>query len=523
MSSEPYTFPARSRLLALVVLLVAAGGLARFWDLGRMVVWHDEVFSVIRVLGFDHGSTHDALFNAGRDLSADDLQRFQKPEPSRTWGDTWRALISHPEHAPLYYLLARLAVAWNESAVVGMRAVSAALSLLLLPAMAWLAREIFGRGPAPWLTVILVAVSPVHLLYAQEARQYALWSALVAASSAALLRALRRRRDADWVIYGLLLMAALYSHLLTALLAGCHALYVLWRTLDEPGALRATTGRFAVATAGALLLFLPWLAVVLSQLGEMQKFIGWMAAPAGIGQLASAWVGHLARPFVDLPELPMAWLGVLPLLALAARVAIRQRGTVDYRLVGLLVLLPLALVALPDLLVGGRRSLESRYLMPTFLGLELLVAGTLASAWDTAASRRRVVLPVLTLLVAGGLASQWRILGSESWWTKSYSAHNAEFARLVNAAQLPLILASDGSVNLGELISLSYHLLPHVRLRLLPIDGRVDIPPGYTSLFALLPGEKLRQQLGRDHDLETFPGTWQWYTVTPVSASRGQR
>jgi uncharacterized membrane protein len=104
-----------------------------------MVIWHDEVFSVACVLGYGAGEAHDALYNAGHVLRPKDLQRFQTADPSRTWADTWRALQGHPEHGPLYYLLARIGSGPTEPAVVGLRGTSAALSLLLLPAMAWLA------------------------------------------------------------------------------------------------------------------------------------------------------------------------------------------------------------------------------------------------------------------------------------------------------------------------------------------------------------------------------------------------
>lgn len=37
----------------------------------------------------------------------------------------------------------------------------------------------------------LIAVSPFHVLYAQEAREYSLWTVTILLSSAALLRAMR--------------------------------------------------------------------------------------------------------------------------------------------------------------------------------------------------------------------------------------------------------------------------------------------------------------------------------------------
>jgi uncharacterized membrane protein len=77
--------------------------------------------------------------------------------------------------------------------VTAFRGTSALFGLLLPAAAFWLMRELFGRGPVPWVAAALVAFSPLHLLYAQEARQYALWMLLFLASSAALQRALALR------------------------------------------------------------------------------------------------------------------------------------------------------------------------------------------------------------------------------------------------------------------------------------------------------------------------------------------
>jgi len=40
-------------LILIAVAAVAFGVFARLYDIDRMIIWHDEVFSVLRMLGFD--------------------------------------------------------------------------------------------------------------------------------------------------------------------------------------------------------------------------------------------------------------------------------------------------------------------------------------------------------------------------------------------------------------------------------------------------------------------------------------
>ncbi len=502
--------PATFALIVIALLLVAAAGVARFSGLQRMVVWHDEVFSVIRVLGFDHGTVRRSLFSGNDDLSPVQVLRFQTPDPALDWSDTWRALTGHPEHPPLFFLLSRLSVELSEHTILGIRATSALLSLLLFPAIAWLARELYGRGPAPWLALILVAVAPLHLLYAQEARQYALWSVLIAASSAALLRALRRDSTTSWSLYALLLTLSLYTQLLSALLLVTHLVYVGWRGFRENDLKRETVKHLGYAVTAALVVFLPWLLVIIEGYAAMQQFTHWMSQIVSPHRLAWIWLKHLSRPFVDLPGQPWTELLLVPVIL---AIVLRGRGAQSQKLLWTMLLIWVLGLLSPDLLLGGRRTLESRYLMPVFLASELLLVGALNDYWNGGVRSRWVGIVLVVLLSIAGLLSQWHILQADTWWTKSYSAGNAELARMINRTERPVVLVDVGDANLGEVISLSYLLDEKVRLRIQTDYTAYDPPADATALFALTPGASLKRTLDPDYRFERLSGSWQWYRV----------
>ena len=509
-----------------LILLIACSLMAtvalRFLELGSMVVWHDEVFSIARVFGITHGQLNVAI----NDVQVHDvayLQRLQGPQPGHGLAETFQALQEHPEHSPLYYLTAWAVSDWAERPIVALRGTSAALSLLLFPAIFWLARELADRRYA-WLALALSATSPVFFLYAREARQYALWLVLITAASAALLRALRSRHARDFLIYGVLLALALYTHLLTGLVMLAHALYLVMLLYPQPTELFRLGRQAALVWGAVLIVFLPWMQIILENLEAVRGFTSWLTEEASLANLFASWQGHLFRLFVDLPGMEPFWpLGALLLLAALAWY-FRRAPRKPRLFIGMIIVASLIIVVLPDLLLGGRRSLEARYLLQLLLAVELVLAWVLAQGLASPEpNRRRISLAVFVLLLGFGLVSQYSITFADSWWTKSLSAENAAFARLVNASEKPLLVGSHHAVSDGEILSLAHSLDSHVGVMM---DGYVKplvIPSGYSRLFALLPSGRLRRTLEKDHRLEPFQDSWKWFVAIPLNSDSPNR
>lgn len=502
--------------MVIVGLIILAGSLARLYEVDRMVVWHDEVFTAVRAFGYERTQVEEVVFS-GRPLSPADLLLFQRPSSERGWGDTWTALMEHPEHSPLYYLAARLASALVQEPLVALRGTSALLSLLLIPAVFWLARELFENPRAAWIAAALAACSPLHLLYAQEAREYALWTAAVTASSAALLWALRRRRLGDWSLYGALVAIGLYSHLLSILVVAVHGAYVLVTTRREAESRRGLVRAWAAATAFGMLLFSPWLLVVIEGSHRVERVTAWMERSIPVQRLLEEWGMHLVRIFTDYPAAgPILLLGLLPLAWLVWRFC-RDAPAKPRLFLCLLFAAFAAPVLLPDLILGGSRSLHPRYLLPGFLAVELAVAYVLATGWDApSVGRRLAARPGLALVLGSGVLSGLLILDAQTWWTKNFSARNREVAQLINAVDRPLILVTNSGVGLGEIISLSYELKNGAVVWGEPWDSSAAPPNKQSSLFALTPSAELQTELKRGHTLNPLLDTWQWFRAVPA-------
>ena len=164
----------------------------------------------------------------GQEIGIEDLQKYQRLAPEKSLTDTVKSLaIEDSQHPPLYYLMVRLWVQQFGSSVAAIRTLSALISLVAFPCLFWLCLELFESSLVGWVALTLLAVSPIHILFAQEAREYSLWTVTILLSSASLLRAMRLNTTFSWGIYAISLALSFYTFLLSGLVAIGHFVYVL--------------------------------------------------------------------------------------------------------------------------------------------------------------------------------------------------------------------------------------------------------------------------------------------------------
>ncbi|MGA9382223.1 MAG: glycosyltransferase family 39 protein, partial [Phormidium sp.] len=213
----------------LIIVLLVIGIFFRFVNLEKKIYWPDETFTSLRISGHTVQEAVEKLYD-GRVISIADLHKYQTLNSDRNVSDTINGLaIEEPQQTPLYYILVRFWVQLFGESVALTRSFSAGISLLVFPAIYWLCRELFDCTLTAWVAIALIAISPFHVLYAQEARPYAFWTVTILISSAALLRAMRLKTQFSWSLYIVTLAISLYTFLLSGLVALSHGIYVLTR------------------------------------------------------------------------------------------------------------------------------------------------------------------------------------------------------------------------------------------------------------------------------------------------------
>ncbi len=487
----------RCQIFFIVCLLVGIG--LRCTNAAHKVYWHDEVYTTIRVLGHSENGIKEQVLNKPV-VSASELQAFQQfPEPRR-WRDTWSALVSHPEHPPLFYLLERLWVGVWGASVTSFRALAVIFGLALLPLTYWVCQQLWQEHWVGLIATCLMSLSPVQLLYAQEAREYSLWACLVLLSHGCLLRAMRSssRYSSNafvihspktfairrWGLYSASMTLMLYTTLLSVLVVVAHSLYVLL------SGSRQHWQRFAVALGGTFLTFIPWVFVILNNKAKLDSATDWTSFRQPLGRLVKLWGLHLSSAVIDL-GLPLEnWYTYLVpplvlivlLLALWQLLLVTPPTTMAFCIVTLMV--PTLGLILPDLINGGQLSISTRYFIPSLLMVTLILAGWLWQLMLSDRGRYRFLgQGILVLLLSIGLVSGSLSAGSFTWWNKNIDYHGKTIGNIIRQAENPLVVAELGATGLGNMISLSYSVDPETEFLLFKSGRLPELPEGYSDYF----------------------------------------
>jgi uncharacterized membrane protein len=153
-------------------------------------LWIDEAGMLMQVSGRTSREIGTALMS-GEIQTAGELAHATKLAGASNLPAVVSVLASTDPHPPLFAILLRLWIEAFGDSIAAARSLSVVFGVLLLPGAFWLGLELFRDRWAALLLTAVMAVSPFHVLYAQEARQYSLWTLVIVASSTVLLRAMR--------------------------------------------------------------------------------------------------------------------------------------------------------------------------------------------------------------------------------------------------------------------------------------------------------------------------------------------
>jgi uncharacterized membrane protein len=465
-------------LQALLAILLILGIFFHFFNIDKKLYWHDEAYTSMRAAGYPRTELDRDLFQDNI-LSVEDLQKAQQIKPGSTFKDTINSLATEdPQHPPLYFLMARFWMQSFGSSLAASRTLPVFISLLSLPLIYLLSLELFSSKLAAILATIFLALSPCDILFAQTARQYSLLTLTTIASSLALLKALKISNWKGWSLYTLACTIGFYTHPFFILTLIGHAVFLLGAWLLDKLEIKKILS-FGLAIAATAILYSPWIFVLATNYQRALNTTDWARLRVEFIYLIKLWILSFTSLFVDLDfgfdniqTYALRFPFVL-LILFSTYAVCRQTKRAAWLFILTAIFVPFLLLALPDLLSGGKRSAVTRYLLPSFPGVQLAVGYLMAQLLVKGKQFWRIIFAAIMSVTI--YSCTLNALADTSW-SKDLSFHNWEVARAINASSSPLLISDRGDdwTNLGDLLSLSYILAPDVRVALFSYPTKLE-------------------------------------------------
>ena len=544
----------RLRIILLTFFLLL-GCYFRFANLEFKVFWVDEIATAVRASGYTISEATNELKQQGI-IKLPDLLSYQKVTSGKTFSDSWQALTKSPEHAPLYFVLTRFWMQLWGSSIAVMRSLPVVLSLLVFPSLYWLCYELFDRSSVGYTAVILMTVSPFYAAYAQEARPYSLWTVTTLLMSASLLRAIKLNNKQSWSVHTVGLVLGFYTSLFSIYIALFQGIYVLTTPIKNKFKIAKN---FLLSSLVALLIFSPWIFIIVSNVGLLQENTSWMRGNFNLSEIIAVFIGTILLIFGDLPISPdsnpvqtaivLVSIVVLTLIAtqsrlnkkpfifvlllavssniflflkhtdldmvsiigaLVALVILSLSGYSLYYLIVntesdrwlfifcLIISLPLSLLII-DIINQGQGSTAPRYLIPLQLGIQITVAYTITDKLKR--STNNFWQLVLTGFLILGIFSCIRNLNLSPFYQKGRNINNPAIATIIDRSNAPLVLVE--SADAMDLLSLAYSLSPRTKYKV--VDLNEDVTNHFNNfqdIFILKPSKSYRDRVRQNPELD---------------------
>lgn len=497
----------------LIIIVLIFGIFFRFVNLDRKVYWNDETITSLRLSGYTEQEVVEQVFD-GRIITVQELNQYQGFNSKKRIIDTVQGLAKYEAQIPpLYFVLARTWTEWFGDSVAITRSLSSVISLLIFPGIYWLCLELFPSRLTAWIAVMLVAVSPFHVLYAQEARMYSLWTVQIVFSGAALLRAMRLNTKFAWGIYSITLTWGFYTHFLSVLVAFSQGIYVVIR---EKLTFNKKLISYLIAVLIGLVSFIPWIIIVINNASNAQQAIAWMNREREILSLIIGlfnnicnsfmdfWFVYLYSPEINFPNLRFG-IYIKPLLFFLIAYSFisifrNTKKEVWLFIVTLTWITPL-IILLKDIILQEGSLAQARYSIACYLGIQIAMAYLLASKISSPSLKlwqKKTWQMVLIFLLSAGIFSCAISSQAKSWSNKYRDGINQpEIAKIINQAEKPLLISNTYP---SDILSLSHKLDRSVQLQLIQTPQQIKIPKDFQNIFLY----KLSQKLIKNIEEKTY-------------------
>jgi uncharacterized membrane protein len=461
----------------------------RLSNLDQKFPWMDECITQVRISDYSSFPLSELSSNSVKSISVGTLKEIIEEKPTRDLAFLLDEISGAPEHPPLYYLLsAKLASLFGNKIEV-LRGLSASISLLTFPCMYWLCYELFGSSIYGAIGVGIASVSPIYILYAQEAREYSLWIVAGMFSGATLLSALRKNQRSYWLLYSFSLVIGIYSNLFFWTNIAAQLIYVSFIYCCQHQVSKSHIRSCITTFIISILSFLPWVFIALQKKSNLYNRTQWLGSDTGVVDVFKRIIGGVIRAFFDigfdntaslafnlrsLLSIYIPFLIVTFFIFCSLFYVLRKSDASIATYILSLILLPIIVIATGEIITGKIWS-YSRYLMTMYLGLQLASVYFIGSQILHSKQSFRWFSSLLTLLIITGSLISCSLAANEKfWWNKGSTHELARMADYINRKPglvltdidfLPPVLPLAYQLNSANMIQFSQQFEEGIRLK----------------------------------------------------------
>lgn len=300
-------------LMLAYLLIICLGFALRVNELNHDSLWLDEILTV----------------------------RFSGGKLSRIFQDQ--------HHPPLFYAATKVGMTLFGNSEFAVR-VSALLAGTLSIALIINFGRTVGRKYAGIWAGFLLAISAAHIIYSQEARQYALLTAITILSYILLYRALKRPRWSTWIAYALVTVLGLYTHYAAVIILISQTLLIFgWLVM---GKFWRRIGILIYPVISALIVFILYIPQMGRLLVALQSNVGTeLVTDTGTVTPINEWFINVINPF----GMYIGWMQdlVLALVFLGLLLLAWQRDWLTLSILVVAVILPIPIVVVTNVARGA--------------------------------------------------------------------------------------------------------------------------------------------------------------------------
>lgn len=385
---------AHNRDVWCIVLILILAAILRFCSLGTKSLWGDEFHSLIIAAGHLQSGSHHVAYPPSGVIKA----------------------LGDDTDVPFYFMLLNLWIRVFGNSAAALRALSVLFEIAAVWVLYRIARALFPEH-GNYVSAFIMAMAPLHVYYAQEARAYALVVFLTLSSTYFFVALVfdDRRRLWLWIGYGLSAVLAILSHYFAMLIYFTQNLFLLlcdrrlffsWRWMMSQ-ALLGAVWLWAFLT----LFHVPSLNWIHTS-APYDAYWPYIVLPLTLSKFTFAdyamEVFHLFRPalWVGIP-----FFGLLFLLGVIALERRQESKKLLFLLMWLFV--PVLTLTTVDWWEKTRSAMVSRYILAASPAYYLLLSTGLASI--TNKYFRAVALAAVTSLLSLALFQYYQEPKLEQW------------------------------------------------------------------------------------------------------------